>query len=487
MAQNEIKLSTVTNTALYKSFEDSRKKLIDGSIPPDKKKIDKACGDMIKKGVYQAHINDKPDGKERFHEFLLSEEYAELVKKKKSMVNSANDDDGLIYRVVPGGENYKNYSIETGRYVGFFDLDKVKSGMKLVITTGYSNDLFVRMLAAAMGVHTDTSISGNARKSDDLYSMIAHLLFLVTLKKVASTALPQKYVSMTERGYSVRGNIDINAYINYDLPAADKKLTSRYQERSDVQNVIDVLNAAMKKCHVIDKGSVLPSASGLEAYLREHASARPPRQDVIGGILKEKCLANSLYAGYKDPLRYAQMILGGGNTDTLSGSENTAQFLIDSAALWEMYLYRLMKEKLSGWKVEWQAEMEVYQGTFFKGKYYPDFILTSDDGEDIYVLDAKFKTMNFKSMDLDRDDFHQLHDYSFYYHLKYGKRYKGTCIVYPSKKDPEGKTTQAPMYGLPDVKERFGVITLKDSPGSNQLEKNENDFIERLTAFLERA
>jgi 5-methylcytosine-specific restriction endonuclease McrBC regulatory subunit McrC len=125
--------------------------------------------------------------------------------------------------------------------VGFFDLDSVVSGMKLVITTGYSNDLFVRMLAAAMGVHTDTSISSNAHKSDDLYSMIVHLMFLVTLKKVASTALPQKYVSMTERGYSVRGNIDINAYINYDLPAADKKLTSRYQERSDVQNIIDVL------------------------------------------------------------------------------------------------------------------------------------------------------------------------------------------------------------------------------------------------------
>ena len=484
MAQKEIKLSAVINTALYKSFERSKKmlKLTGG------RSLDSFCRALTDDRVSQAHINDKQgDGKERFPDFPISEEYAELAKKKRSRAESSDNDDGLIYRVVQSG---KEYSIETGRYVGFFDFDSIKSGMKLVITTGYSNDLFVRMLAAAMGLHTDTSISGNARKSDDLYSMIAHLMFLVTLKKTASTALPQKYVSMTERGYSVRGNIDINAYINYDLPAADKKLTSRYQERSDVQNVIDVLNAAMKKCRVTDKGSVLPSASGLEAYLREHASARPPRQDVINGILKERCLANSLYAGYKDPLRYARMILGSGNSDGLNGSENTAQFLIDSAALWEMYLYGLMKEKLSGWKVEWQAEMSVYQDAFFKGTYYPDFILTRDDDEnkDIYVLDAKFKTMNFEGMDLDRDDFHQLHDYSFYYHLKYGKRYKGTCIVYPSRKDPEEmEKTQAPMYGLPDVKERFGIITLKDSPGPDQLEKNENDFIERLTAFLERA
>ena len=492
---DKLKLSTVTNTALYRSFEKSREKLIENSTlegNKDKSKVvNKACEQ--KDNISEAYINE-----ERFKELIFSEEYERLVRKKRPKQSSnaeqsaKNDTDGLIYRIV---KFQNDYTIETGRYIGSFALSNDGSNRKLVITTGYSNALLSRMLNACLGVYSDSSISEKAQQSDNLYSMLLHLMFLISLKKVASIALPQKYVTRTERGYGVRGNVDINAYINYDLPAADKKITSRFQERSDVQPIIDVLNAAMKKCRVTDKGAVLPSAANLESYLRENASPGPVPKSTVNNILKERCLSNSLYSSYKLPLRFAQMILGGGETDNNEEGIDSSQYLIDSALLWEMYLYKLMQDKLTDWLVKPQENIKIYENTFFAGTYYPDFVLMKKGEEEtgpIYILDAKFKTMEYNPTDVDREDIQQVHFYSYYCKLKYGSRYKGTALIYPTKKDlPENTVCVDRMYGIDSAAERFGIFAIRDvdsdkssDNSSKTLENSENVFIEELTAFL---
>ena len=493
----KIKLSTVVNTARYHNFNRSREELEKNSSLDEKKDlgntINRACKKIEEKNekYSKAYITDK----ERFQEIIFSDEYDQLVRKRERERSDGDDTVGLIYRVVKLGKT--DYTIETGRYIGSFPLSDDGSINKLVITTGYSNALLSRMLNACLGVYSDASLCENAQESDNIYSMLLHLMFLVSLKKVASISLPQKYISRTERGYGVRGNVDINAYINYDIPVADRKITSRFQERSDVQSIIDVLNAAMKKCRVTDKGAVLPSAAVLEAYLRENASDKPVSQSIVNGILKEKCLTNSLYAGYKIPLKFAQMILGNGETNNNDENDNSSQYLIDSALLWEMYLYKLMQDNLTEWVIKPQETISIYSDTFFSGNYYPDFVLVKKGEEEtgpIYIIDAKFKKMAYDRRDIDREDIQQVHFYSYYYKLKYGRRYEGTVLIYPTRKEPSKDTVcVAPMYGIDSVYERFGVFAIKDvDPKADakqtniSLEENEKSFIKELTAFLNK-
>jgi 5-methylcytosine-specific restriction endonuclease McrBC regulatory subunit McrC len=313
-------------------------------------------------------------------------------------------------------------------------------------------------------------------------------MFLSSLKKVANTSLPKKYVERKERGYNIRGNIDIEAFVNRDLLMFDQKITYTYSERIEIQSIIDVLYTALKSCQINGQNDILPSIQNLKAYICEHYSGIRPSQHVINNIDKDRSLFNSLYAGFKRPLELAKIII---KHDDLNPGETQkvdrpSGFLVDASFLWEMYVYNLMTIHLPEWNIEAQSVISFYDSTFFSKKNYPDFVLTNRKTGKIFVLDAKFKRMKYENIDVDNEDIRQLHSYSYYYSLRENEKFGGAALIYPSKMFRPNKVKHTDfLFGEENSNARFGVFSIKDPSIDESIVDNEERFIAELKAFLE--
>ena len=384
----------------------------------------------------------------------------------------------LIYRINQNGDDF---AIMAGLYTGIVNVGKDK----LEIKTQCSDLFFRRIINFCCGIYVDIDTSETSSDSSGVYSLIVQYLFLVSLRKVAGTNLPKKYVYKKDRDYSIRGNIDIERYITNDLVSSDKKISFRYPERENAQNIIDILYCAIKECSV--EQAVLPDILSVRNYLAESFSGRRPSKYTVNNILKDKILKNSLYANYKKPLQYAQYILNlrelnDGNTNK---SNSVSGYLVDASFLWEMYIYNLMKIHLHDWEVDAQEELHFYEQTFYAKDNYPDFVLRHRLTGEIVVLDAKFKNMEFNGRDVDNADIRQLHGYSYYYHLQYGDKFRGAGLIYPAKERiPQNKVNVDFMYGIDGLVQKFGVFTIKDPSGDETIIGNEEYFIEELKLFI---
>lgn len=474
MANKVVSLATEINTSFY-DFVISQKTLIKHSIfkseTEDTEKI-KGLNDVCSKlEINYLDLN--------------------LLKSKSNFINISisdyfsfkrQEDNKLIYKI----EKYNgDFHISTGIYCGI-----VNFGGKfpqLTIKTCYSDHFFRRMLNFCCGFYADNQVTDSVSKNKSIYSLLVQYLFLISLRKVILKTIPKKYVKKMERGYNIKGNVDINSYVNHDIISFDKKITYEYSEQLEIQSIIDVLFTALKHCIMNDK-SYLPDLTKYKNYLNQLYSGRKPSKQLIHNVTKEKVLSNGLYSDFKRPLEYAQILLSNeelnfGETKSNSG---VSGFLVDASFLWEMYLYNLMKIHLDDWDIESQCELSFYDSTFFTKKNYPDFVLKNKSTGNIFILDAKFKKMEYRNCDVDNEDMRQLHSYSYYFHLKDSSKFKGCALIYPTKKDqPSDDIKQAPMFGNPASDKSFSILTVKDPGDNGSIIDSENSFIKELKKMIE--
>lgn len=405
---------------------------------------------------------------------LNNNENINLLFCDKERINRKMQDE-FVYRI---DKKDDKYTISTGIYCGVLNFGKDLP--QIEIKTGYSDILFKRMLNFSCGIFVDNFNQKGVEEDESIYSLLVQYLYLISLKKIANRLMPQRYVYIKKRGYAINGNIDINEYVNNDIISFDKKITYQFVERRYIQKIIDVLYSAMKCC----QSSELQKLNSLTNFLSENYSGMKPLKRDIREIQNERILNNGLYCEFKKPLMYAKILLenneiNNGNNEKLGISG----FLVDSSFLWEMYLYNLMKIHLKDWTVEYQNEISLYDNCFFNKKNYPDFVLINKNSGYVYILDAKFKKMNFDRTDVDNSDLQQIHSYSYYYHLKYNDKFKGAALIYPTKKD-KCKNSTDKMYGLTFAKSSFAILTLKDVEKDEKITDTESNFIKDLENFL---
>lgn len=477
--------------------------------PDDMELLSKAVDDYIKpiyeqlpSAMMSSDLSDEKsksskidDGKPRYElESFL--EYASYKRKLDSQ-----EKDKLIYRICKD-EFTGHYYINTGLYSGLISF-VVKNRQKyqtrqLEIRPIYSEELYFRMLNTICGLYIDENQSDkSSNPTMSRYALIIEHLYLASLRKAMGQIIPKKYIYPRERGYNIRGNVDINAYINHDMFEGDKKVTYIYPERVEIRNILDVLYAALKLCRIKNKSKMLPNLASFENFLRENSSGRFPSDQVINNILREKCLQNSLYMPFKRPLELAQLLLRHKTVNPGSDAdrEGINGYVIDSTFLWELYLNDVMRRYLTGWSVSAQSSMLMYKNSgdgqnertdrFYGKEFYPDFVLTNSETGEAAVLDAKFKKMTFAPEDVDRDDVHQINSYSLYYKIK-GDNLRASALVYPTMMDRPERIhyyDSAPLMGNKNASERFNILTFKDDP--DNLHESEIKFIEDLRIFLD--
>lgn len=402
--------------------------------------------------------------------------------KDKEKKEHKNQDD-LIISI---NKDYKdNYLLQTGNYVGNFKWQ----GLEIDIKSRFSNTFLERMLNFANDVFLDdASITGNkVDESFDISKYIIYYMFVQNLEKAFLLGLPKAYRSVNNHEMKLKGRIDINKYIKYDIPFQGK-VSSVSREQKEIQEIIDVLYKAVK---IIDKNKFnTKNISHIKTHLKQYKSNSYVSNETINKALKSKALQNPIFVPYKKVLEYARFIINGNNIEEKNdGKEETFGFIINVAELFEIYLTKLLQKEFSDWKIE-SPKIELYESMFYQRKIIPDIVMRK--GNDVIVFDTKYKKMMMRGTkeniwDLDRNDFFQINTYmSYYQNQNQNLNVKIGGLLYPMDKFEKEKCHCETWFGNPCTKFIVDGIDLSDL---EEAKDNENKFTpisKREQVFLDR-
>jgi len=357
--------------------------------------------------------------------------------KDEDKINSKNEDDLIIS--IKKSKNDKSediYLAQTGNYVG-----KLKwQGLDIEIKSRFSDVFLERMLNFANDIFLDDiSITGKDSKNElDISKYIIYYMFVQNLEKAFLLGLPKSYRSVQHHEMKVKGKIDINKFIKYDIPFQGK-ISSVSREQKEIQEIIDVLFKAVK---IIDKKNkaFLKNISHIKTHLKQYKSNKYVSNETINKALKSKALQNPIFAPYKKVIEYAKFIINGSNIEEKNdGKQKTFGFIINVAELFEIYVTKLLQKEFSDWNVEsphLRLDKEFGKTYLYSRKIIPDIVMINQ--QDVIVFDTKYKKMNFNYIngngaDIDRNDFFQINTYmSYYQNQNFNVRIGG--LLYPIEK-----------------------------------------------------
>ncbi|MCT7557844.1 McrC family protein [Aliarcobacter butzleri] len=412
--------------------------------------------------------------------------------KDEEKTTSKNEDDLIIsIKKDIDVDKKESYLTQTGNYVGKF----VWQGLEIDIKSRFSNTFLERMLNFANDIFLDdVSITGNKVDKDfDISKYIIYYMFIQNLEKAFLLGLPKAYKSIEHHEMKLKGKIDINKFIKYDIPFQGK-ISSVSREQKEIQEIIDVLYKAVK---IIDKNNkaFLKNISHIKTHLKQYKSNNYVSNETINRALKSKALQNPIFAPYKKVLEYARFIINGNNIEKNDGKQETFGFIINVAELFEIYITKLLKKEFSEWNIE-SPKIELYSNQFFARKIIPDIVMKKDN--DVIVFDTKYKKMLMRDRyqnggDVDRNDFFQINTYMSYYQNhpdKYNVKIGG--LLYPIEKSfKENKDICHSQTWFGNLNSKFIVdgIDLSDLKEDNEnkfasIVKREQKFIEGIKKLL---
>ena len=407
--------------------------------------------------------------------------------KDEEKTISKNEDDLIIS--IKKSKNEKDediYLAQTGNYVGKF----VWQGLEIDIKSRFSNTFLERMLNFANDIFLDdVSITGNKIDKDfDISKYIIYYMFVQNLEKAFLLGLPKAYKSIEHHEMKLKGEIDINKFIKYDIPFQGK-ISSVSREQKEIQEIIDVLYKAVKIIDIKNK-AFIKNISHIKTHLKQYKSNNYVSNETINKALKSKALQNSIFAPYKKVLEYARFIINANNIEEKNdGKEETFGFIINVAELFEIYVTKLLQKEFNDWYIE-SPKIELYPNQFFARKIIPDIVMIKDN--DVLVFDTKYKKMQMRDRyyqnggDVDRNDFFQINTYMSYYqnHHKYNVTIGG--LLYPMDSFKKEKCHSETWFE--NLNTKF-IVDGIDLSGLKEAEDDENKFapiLKREQEFLDR-
>ena len=408
--------------------------------------------------------------------------------KDEEKTKSKNEDDLIIS--IKKSKNEKDediYLAQTGNYVG----KSVWQGLEIDIKSRFSNTFLERMLNFVNDIFLDdVSITGNKVDKDfDISKYIIYYMFVQNLEKAFLLGLPKAYKSIEHHEMKLKGEIDINKFIKYDIPFQGK-ISSVSREQKEIQEIIDVLYKAVKIIDIKNK-AFIKNISHIKTHLKQYKSNNYVSNETINKALKSKALQNSIFAPYKKVLEYARFIINANNIEEKNdGKEETFGFIINVAELFEIYVTKLLQKEFNDWYIE-SPKIELYPNQFFARKIIPDIVMIKDN--DVLVFDTKYKKMQMRDRyyqnggDVDRNDFFQINTYMSYYQNhkdKYNVKIGG--LLYPMDLFEKEKCHSETWFE--NLNTKF-IVDGIDLSGLKEAEDDENKFapiLKREQEFLDR-
>lgn len=399
----------------------------------------------------------------------------------KPQRNKLEDEKQLILKLYSkhDRQNERKYIVQTGLFTGVV----YHKGCQFNITTRYGRNFLHRMLNYVSDIYVDNQ-EPLGQESDDKneFQHIIAYLFIQSLERSAVLGLPKTYQTLSQHGHKVRGKVDINEYLKRNIPFTGK-ITTSYRAQVYVQEIIDVLYACCLKLESNFGKTIKRKLLGVYQLLKEHYSGRYPQNITIQQAKNHIALQNPMFEGYKKVLSYAEVILKEKSL-TLDSDQNltTRGYLFDIAQLFETYLEKLLSRYFKDWYIQGQEEIHVYNPMFYGRRMFPDIIMKHKYSNDIVVLDAKFKKMQFRKKDLDRSDFYQIHSYIQYYqpNVLLGG------LIYPLSENIDKKRAYSPLFDRIRHATGFIVegIAVNEDMSLQEIMDSEKAFLHRLKDLI---
>jgi len=394
-----------------------------------------------------------------------------------------NNDDELVVAVSHEGE-HRTPSIQTGNYLGRFQYD----GLNFNIQSRFGEPFLKRMLNFANDIYLDDVDAFSIKTEDVDYSrLILYYLFVQSLEKAYLLGLPRIYRNVQHHDMCLKGRIDINHYIQRDIPFVGK-ISSVSRELGEVQEIVDVLHKAVSVITKRADPALTKNIAHIKPHLREVNSGKYVSAHAIAKAKASKALLNPIFSPYKKTLLYAEYIilLDSLQEATSKSNEQYPNFLVNVAELFEIYVTKLLQRSFPEWSVS-SPKLELYDEMFFSRKIIPDIVMQYENR--VMVFDTKYKRMayqknnDFGMGDLDRGDFFQINTYMSYYQQKGMKLLCGGLLYPLSDRHKKEKCHSLNWLGNSDVKFIVDGIEVKNKSIDGILYE-EKRFIERIESIL---
>lgn len=331
---------------------------------------------------------------------------------------------------------------KTGNVMGFFS---VGENVRIHITSRFDNNdknFFLHyMLQKVCNVaYTPRTDSGEDEFYDFLYQ-----LFPYYLNQALAQGLYRAYVTREYNDSNVRGPIDINRHIRYNIPF-NGKIAYHTREYTTDNSITQLIRHTIEHIRSLQQGKIVLE-NGVDKDFRDNimaiemATPTYSRNSRLNIIRKNaRPVSHPYYTAY-EPLR--KLCLAILSNQKLSYGENPedqiAGILFDGASLWEEYLNILMQEKFGKRLFHPNNRNGSGRQYFFKGttgEIFPDFLLDAVlNGKDVntagQILDAKYR-----GNALDGDVYKQMLSYMFRFDSKISKLlYPVACVENQNEND----------------------------------------------------
>lgn len=351
---------------------------------------------------------------------LLEEQYADLLEERTQYVKrmpGRNGDDAFCYRIIKS-ENEAH--IESTYFVG---LDWVTDDFAVQVLPkmdgqDYSID-YMQMLMDALQepenvnylknlVHIDFEAKPiPLSQAEDHLTPFIVAQFIMTLKKAARKGLRRSYYSVTNNLRSkIKGKILVNQTIlkNHTKGSIMDSVCS-YQE----YGVDSEENRLLKYALNLSRKMLTGIKGGIDVMplMKEIALVNPYFREVSDNFDPSYCRPNSfnpIFKDYYQAMELAKLLIRRSAYGFQKDSNQvhaTPPYWIDMSKLFELYVLKRLREYYGPKEVRYQERI---------GGYYPDYLIVPSNGEEPFIIDAKYKPRYAYSYDI--DDVRQVSGYA---------------------------------------------------------------------------
>jgi 5-methylcytosine-specific restriction enzyme subunit McrC len=375
-----------------------------------------------------------------------------------------------------------------GRFVGNTNFNVGNGNYKIKIEPRFGKDVLKWLICEITNIRF-TPATGKSIKDQDSDTLLILLtyLWLYNLSEANRYGLPRNKIRETYVGDKVRGRLDIRkSIISY---RTQKKLVSSYNKKIYDDSVIQLLKFTLEHLKKSNTGfsNLNKSDSAKDAISHLNKVTLSRRRFTHHDFSNIKL--GSIYQSYGRIIDLSWNILQNTASNEIidESNEKTLGTFLDMAEIWEKFLRKVLADKLtkSGWEDKTPGKINTYEGSnLLKQTMIPDIVF--EKGDTILVIDAKYKRMVGSRMDIDREDFFQIHTYIHYYEQTDKKVIGG--LVYPISGDFsfEKSNTAQKLFGENDKHKYFvdGMRLDFDEKKTKKLEdlldEQKNQLVERI-------
>ena len=337
-------------------------------------------------------------------------------------------------------ENENSFSLDTGNLMGFIGRNDTELNIcsrfthKIDGKISEKNDFFLHYMLEKV-CHINLTNLKSTRTPDKIFDLLPFLFpqYLITALR---QGVYKEYQKQEYNNSNVRGIIDINRHIRFNIPANGKIAynTREYSFDNPITELVRHTIEYMRSSNTFKY--ILTSNEEVKAAVETIINATPlynrmERNKILSKT--SRSIKSPYFYKYRDLQKICRMILLHEKIKYDSSSNKIYGLLFDGAWLWEEYLATILKK--NGYE---HPENKKKNGVIHPftdkrtGRFYPDFYKPKaghsikEELADV-ILDAKYK--NFDEYNPPADDIAQMISYIHVMDARLGK------FVYPSKDD----------------------------------------------------